>query len=129
MNTAVVIGVGPLRGLGAYLCLGAAREALHVVVAGRSEDKVDAVVATIEAGGGVATAIVCDTTQEQQVVSLMEQAEAIAFLKQHNCDGVLAFGGGSSIDSAKVIAMAGANGFTAARSTTTQRSSSVVGSG
>ncbi len=77
MNTAVVIGVGPLRGLGAYLCLGAAREALHVVVAGRSEDKVDAVVATIEAGGGVATAIVCDTTQEQQVVSLMEQAEAI----------------------------------------------------
>ena len=39
--------------------------------------------------------------------------DGIAFLKQHNCDGVLAFGGGSSIDSAKIIAMAGANGFTA----------------
>ncbi len=39
--------------------------------------------------------------------------DGIACLKQNNCDGVLAFGGGSSIDSAKVIAMAGANGFTA----------------
>jgi alcohol dehydrogenase len=37
----------------------------------------------------------------------------IAFLKQNNCDAVLAIGGGSSIDAAKVIAMAASNGFTA----------------
>ena len=37
----------------------------------------------------------------------------IACLKQNNCDSVLAFGGGSSIDAAKVIAMAGSNDFTA----------------
>ena len=30
-KTAVVIGVGPLRGLGATLCRAAAREGLHVV--------------------------------------------------------------------------------------------------
>ena len=78
MKTAVVIGVGPLRGLGAVLCLTAARAGLHVVVAGRSGDKLDAVVKAIEAEGGAASAVVCDTTEEDQVVSLFEQAEAIA---------------------------------------------------
>ncbi|MEP5765255.1 MAG: SDR family NAD(P)-dependent oxidoreductase [Halieaceae bacterium] len=78
MKTAVVIGVGPLRGLGAVLCLTAARAGLHVVVSGRSPDKLAAVVAEIEAGGGTATAVACDTTDELQVVSLLEKAEAIA---------------------------------------------------
>jgi len=35
--------------------------------------------------------------------------DGIAMLKEHQCTGVLAFGGGSSIDCAKVIALAGAN--------------------
>jgi len=77
MNTAVVIGVGPLRGLGAYLCHAAAREDLHVVVAGRSQEKLDEVVTSIEAGGGKATALVCDTTEEDQVIGLFERAEEI----------------------------------------------------
>ncbi len=37
----------------------------------------------------------------------------IAHLKQHQCDSVLAFGGGSSIDSAKIIAMAASSGLSA----------------
>ena len=78
MQTAVVIGVGPLRGLGAYLCHGAAREDLHVVVAGRSQDKLEAVVTSIEEAGGAATAVVCDTTNEERVIALMEKAEEIA---------------------------------------------------
>ncbi len=77
MQTAVIIGVGPLQGLGAVLCRAAAREGLHVVVAGRSADKLEAVVAAIESDGGAATAVACDTTDEQQVVSLLEVAEAI----------------------------------------------------
>ena len=77
MQTAVIIGVGPLQGLGAVLCRAAAREGLHVVVAGRSADKLEAVVAAIESDGGAATAVACDTTDEQQVVSLLEAAEAI----------------------------------------------------
>lgn len=39
--------------------------------------------------------------------------DGIAMLRQHRCDGVLACGGGSSIDAAKVIALAGANGLSA----------------
>jgi len=39
--------------------------------------------------------------------------EGLAVLRQYGCDGVLAFGGGSSIDCAKVIALAATNGFTA----------------
>jgi alcohol dehydrogenase len=35
--------------------------------------------------------------------------DGLAMLKQEGCDSVLAFGGGSSIDCAKVIALAGAN--------------------
>jgi alcohol dehydrogenase len=39
--------------------------------------------------------------------------DGIAMLGQHGCDGVLACGGGSSIDAAKVIALASANGLSA----------------
>ncbi len=35
--------------------------------------------------------------------------DGIALLNQHHCDAVLAFGGGSSIDCAKVVALAAAN--------------------
>jgi len=45
----------------------------------------------------------------QQVVD-----DGIAMLRQHQCDGVLAFGGGSSIDAAKVIALAAGNNCKAA---------------
>ncbi len=78
MKTAVVIGVGPLQGLGAELCRAAAGQGLHVVVAGRSADKLAAVVAAIEGAGGAASAVTCDTTDEAQVVNLLEAAEAIA---------------------------------------------------
>ena len=40
--------------------------------------------------------------------------DGIAVLRQHNCDSVLAFGGGSSIDAAKVIALAAGNNCQAA---------------
>ena len=77
MKTAVIIGVGPLRGVGAMLCRAAAGEGLHVVVAGRSPDKLAEVVGAIEADGGVATAVPCDTTEESQVAALLDAAEAI----------------------------------------------------
>ena len=40
--------------------------------------------------------------------------DGIAMLRQHDCDSVLAFGGGSSIDAAKVIALAFGNNLLAA---------------
>jgi NAD(P)-dependent dehydrogenase (short-subunit alcohol dehydrogenase family) len=76
-KTAVVIGVGPLRGLGAVLGEAAARDGLHVVVAGRTQAKLDAVAEAINQAGGKATAIACDTTDEAQVIELINRAEAI----------------------------------------------------
>ena len=47
MNTAIVSGVGPLEGLGAQLCVRFAKEGLHVLVAGRTDHKLEAVGAEI----------------------------------------------------------------------------------
>ena len=52
--TAVVIGVGAERGLGAALSRRFAAEGYHVLVAGRTPEKIAAVVATIEKTGGSA---------------------------------------------------------------------------
>ncbi len=70
----------------------------------------DATLAAL-ASAGVSTTIydgvVPDPTQK--IVD-----EGIAQYRQSGCDAVLAFGGGSSIDAAKVIALAAANGCAAA---------------
>ncbi|MEM8564068.1 MAG: SDR family NAD(P)-dependent oxidoreductase [Pseudomonadota bacterium] len=77
MNTAIVIGVGPLRGLGAVLATSAASRDLHVIVAGRTQEKIEAVAQSIRDSGGQATAVQCDTTDEQAVIDLVASAEAI----------------------------------------------------
>lgn len=78
IRTAVIMGVGPLRGLGAVLCQSAARDGLHVVVAGRTQARLDEVAEAIKEAGGKATAVACDTTDEAQVIELIKRAEAIA---------------------------------------------------
>ncbi len=74
-KTAVVIGVGPLAGLGGALCQRAAAENLHVIVAGRTSAKIDAVAAAINDAGASATAVVTDTTSENDVAQLFNEAE------------------------------------------------------
>jgi NAD(P)-dependent dehydrogenase (short-subunit alcohol dehydrogenase family) len=74
MKKAVILGVGPEEGLGARLCVRFAREGLHVFAAGRTSAALDAVVKAIEAGGGRATAVATDATDEAQVIALFEQA-------------------------------------------------------
>ena len=74
MNTAIVMGVGPDRGLGAQLCARFANQGLHVFVAGRTQAKLDAVVDNITAVGGSATAAVADATDESAVQGLFAQA-------------------------------------------------------
>jgi len=73
-KTAIVIGVGPDRGLGAQLCRRFAGEGLHVVVAGRTEDKLAAVVESIQADGGSAEAVVADATSEADTLALFDRA-------------------------------------------------------
>jgi len=73
-RSAIVIGVGPDRGLGAQLCRRFAREGLHVLVAGRTGEKLEAVVESIEKDGGSAEAVVSDATSEADTQRLFERA-------------------------------------------------------
>ena len=76
-KTAVIIGVGPCEGLGAYLCVRAAKEGLHVIVSGRTQKNLELVVQRIFAAGGEATAITADATDSILVNTLIRKAEAI----------------------------------------------------
>jgi NAD(P)-dependent dehydrogenase (short-subunit alcohol dehydrogenase family) len=72
--TAVVVGVGAERGLGAALCRRFAAEGCHLLVAGRTREKIERVVATIRQSRGSAESVVVDTTREDDVVRLFDRA-------------------------------------------------------
>lgn len=74
MKTAIVIGVGPVQGLGAQLCIRFAEEGLHVIAAGRTQEKLDVVVEHIVEQGHSAQAVVADCTDESAVQALFEMA-------------------------------------------------------
>jgi NAD(P)-dependent dehydrogenase (short-subunit alcohol dehydrogenase family) len=83
-KTAVVIGVGPDRGLGAQLCRRFAAEGLHVLVAGRTAEKLEAVVSSIEKAGGSAESVVSDATSETDTKTLFDRAGAGLSLAIYN---------------------------------------------
>ena len=68
------LGVGAERGLGAALCRRFAAEGYHVLVAGRTPEKIGQVAKTIDAAGGSAEAISVDTTREDDVIRLFDRA-------------------------------------------------------
>jgi NAD(P)-dependent dehydrogenase (short-subunit alcohol dehydrogenase family) len=72
--TAVVIGVGAEQGLGAALSRRFAKAGHHVLVAGRTAAKIDAVVATIVAAGGSADPVLTDVTSEPDIIRLFDRA-------------------------------------------------------
>jgi NAD(P)-dependent dehydrogenase (short-subunit alcohol dehydrogenase family) len=72
-TNAVIFGVGPRQGLGAELCHRAAARGLHVFVNGRTAEKIEAVVADIEAAGGSATALLADVTGEAAINKAVAQ--------------------------------------------------------
>jgi NAD(P)-dependent dehydrogenase (short-subunit alcohol dehydrogenase family) len=74
MQKAVIIGVGPDRGLGAQLCKRFAKEGLHVVAAGRTSASLDAVAADIQGSGGETSSFVADATKEADVAALFSHA-------------------------------------------------------
>ncbi|HEX7952507.1 MAG TPA: SDR family NAD(P)-dependent oxidoreductase [Burkholderiales bacterium] len=71
---AIVIGVGAELGLGAALCRRFAKGGHHVLVAGRSAGKIEQVVRSIAADGGSAEPVAMDTTREEDVIRLFDQA-------------------------------------------------------
>ncbi|MCF7970612.1 MAG: SDR family NAD(P)-dependent oxidoreductase [Methylococcaceae bacterium] len=88
-NSAVVIGVGPERGLGATLANHFAAQGLHVYIAGRSKEKLQQVVNRIVTNGGQATAVVADATKEFDINHLFDVIhfdDAILQLAVYNVD-------------------------------------------
>jgi NAD(P)-dependent dehydrogenase (short-subunit alcohol dehydrogenase family) len=72
--TGLVVGVGAERGLGAALCRRFAAEGYHVLVAGRTPEKIDQVARTIREAGGSAEPVAVDTTREDDVARLFDRA-------------------------------------------------------
>ena len=72
--TGVVVGVGAERGLGAALCRRFAAEGYHLLVAGRTPEKIAKVVQTIRNTGGSAEPMAVDTTREGDVIRLFDRA-------------------------------------------------------
>jgi len=72
--TALVVGVGAERGLGAALCRRFAAEGYHVLVAGRTPEKIARAASAIGETGGSAEAIPVDTTREDDVARLFDRA-------------------------------------------------------
>lgn len=75
-GTAIVIGVGATTGVGGALCRRFAREGLHVLAGGRTQEKLDAVVESVKAEGGEATACVIDATQGADIARIFDAAES-----------------------------------------------------
>lgn len=75
-KVAVVVGVGSTQGLGAALARRFAGEGLHTFVAGRTPERLQAVVDEIQTQGGRASAVPCDTTQGPEVEALLDRALA-----------------------------------------------------
>jgi NAD(P)-dependent dehydrogenase (short-subunit alcohol dehydrogenase family) len=73
---AIVFGVGAERGLGAALCRRFAAEGHHVLVAGRTVEKIEQAVRTIQQSGGSAEPIAVDVTREEDVVRAFDRAFA-----------------------------------------------------
>ncbi|OAI01156.1 SDR family NAD(P)-dependent oxidoreductase [Methylomonas methanica] len=90
---ALVLGVGPLQGLGAALARRFAAEGLQVVIAGRSSAKLALVADAIADAGGMAIPVVADATSESDVKRLFEAATAggrILDIAAYNVDSNLA---------------------------------------
>ena len=73
MKKALVIGVGPLNGLGGQLCRKIANNNFEVFVAGRTRSSLDNVVNTILDDGNKAIPIIVDATDENQIKNMIKE--------------------------------------------------------
>ncbi len=76
-QVAIVLGVGPKNGLGAALCRRMSQEGLHVLVSGRTESSLSAVVEEVQSLGGDASLWVADATSEQDIERLFGEARSL----------------------------------------------------
>lgn len=76
MKTAIVVGVGASKGLGAALGRRFAAGGYHVLLAGRTAPRIEEAAATIRAAGGSAEAVPTDTADEAAVIRLFDRGMA-----------------------------------------------------
>ena len=74
-RSAVIVGVGPPRGLGAAIARRFAKEGLHTTIMGRSAEKVDATLKELQQSGASAKAVVGDVTDEALVRKVVTDAD------------------------------------------------------
>lgn len=72
--TAIVVGVGAHQGVGAAAARRFAAGGFHVVVAGRTPAKIEAVVERIKSAGGSAESYALDATKEGDIIALFDHA-------------------------------------------------------
>ncbi len=84
MKKAIVSGVGPLDGLGGQLCTRFADLGLHVLAAGRTQEKLDVIVEAITQAGGSAEAVIADATSEADTERLFGLAGSDLALAIYN---------------------------------------------
>lgn len=71
--SAVILGVGPLQGLGAALACHFAGKGLHVFIVGRTVSRLQDVAEHIRRQGGAATPVIADARVEQDMAQLFKQ--------------------------------------------------------
>ena len=80
-KSAVIVGVGPVRGLGAAIARRFAREGFRTTIMGRSAEKVDASLQDLKSSGADAHAVVGDVTDEALVRKVVADADKAAPLE------------------------------------------------
>ena len=102
----LLVGPGASRRLGQALCGFGHTKVLIVTDRGvRDMGLLDALTKALTRGG--TAYVVFDAITPDAPIPLIERG--IAFCRRHGCDAIVAFGGGSPMDAAKVIALSVAN--------------------
>lgn len=73
LENQIALITGASSGIGAAIAKALAKEGAHAILAARSHDKLQSVVAEIQANGGDATAVVCDVTDEHAVQAMFSE--------------------------------------------------------
>lgn len=77
MDTVIILGAGAPNGVGGALARRFGQEGMHVVVSGRTQEKVDATAQNVISAGGSAEGFQADVTSEQDLDALFAHATAI----------------------------------------------------
>ncbi|MCR9180653.1 MAG: SDR family oxidoreductase [Erythrobacteraceae bacterium] len=99
-NKVVVLGAGPLEGIGAAVARRFAREELHVFVSGSRIEKVEESAQQIIAAGGSAQAVRVDVTSQADIESLFD----LVWAHEGDLEAVIFNAGGNTPDAFEDLA-------------------------